>query len=279
MEESWKATSTICFLAFGSCSLAPDALGGRKNPDASHTNSPRPNSPMSGRSQFADSSARTTGLITQYDERRTKGLRLMGKIERLTNALLADRNRATDRGDVVACRVCGYSFRNRGRRGELNGNFCSMRCQDWYNAGNPAPSNPINYAVPIRDCVVIAGPPSLKIGFSSYGGIGIEMRPTSGGFTIRCASCRREFESKGLRCCSPECERCYRERQENLAVMAEVGIEPASKRRCANPECRARIPTWRKGRKVSSLTRFCSPKCARMARTAIDPVFVAETIK
>jgi hypothetical protein len=205
---------------------------------------------------------------------------LTDRQQRLTEALLADRNRVdTDRGDVVACRVCSYSFRNKGRRGELNGNFCSMRCQDWYDAGNPAPSNPLNYAVPLRDYVVIAGPPSLKIGSSSYGGIGIEMRSTSGGFTIRCASCRREFESKGLRCCSTECERSYRERQENLAVMAEVGIEPAFKRRCANPECRARIPTWRKRRKVSSLTRFCSPKCARKARTAIDPFFVAETIK
>jgi hypothetical protein len=201
----------------------------------------------------------------------------MGKIERLTNALLADRNRATDRSDVAACWVCGYSFRYRGRRGELNGNFCSVRCQDWYDAGNPTPSNPVNYAVPLY--VVIAGPPSLKIGSSYYGDIGIEMRSMSGGFTIRCASCRREFESKGLRCCSPECERCYRERQENLAAMAEVGIEPASKRQCANPECRGRIPTWRKGRKVSSLTRFCSPKCARKGRTALEPVFVAETIK
>jgi hypothetical protein len=42
---------------------------------------------------------------------------------------------------------------------------------------------------------------------------------------------------------------------------------------------RGRIPAWRKGRKVSGATRFCSPKCARKARTALDPVFVVETIK
>jgi hypothetical protein len=204
---------------------------------------------------------------------------LTDRQQRLTEALLADRNRVNaDRGDVVACRVCKYSFRNRGRRGELNGNFCSMRCQDWYDAGNPAPSNPINYAVPIRDCVVIAGPPSMKIGSSYYGGIfgdreDAEMKPTTNGFRIQCAHCAKEFESLGLRCCSPECERGYRERQENLAVMAEVGIEPTSKRQCTNPECRGRIPTWRKGRKVSSLTRFCSPKCARMAKNSHRPGF------
>jgi hypothetical protein len=92
------------------------------------------------------------------------------------------------------------------------------------------------------------------------------------GYRIRCASCHREFESKGLRYCSPECERSHRERQENLAAMAEVGTEPPPRRRCANPECRARIPAWRNGRKVSSLTRFCSPKCARKVRAAIDLV-------
>jgi hypothetical protein len=205
---------------------------------------------------------------------------LTGDTKRLAEALLADRNRVIIPDDRIApCFACGHTMIYKGRRGDLNGRFCSTNCQDWYDAGNPAPSNPVDYAVPLRDYVVIAGPPSLKIGSSSYGGIGIEMRPTSGGFTIRCASCRREFESKGLRCCSPECERCYRERQENLAVMAEVGVEPSSKRQCANPECRGRIPAWRKGRKVSGATRFCSPKCARKARTALDPVFVVETIK
>jgi hypothetical protein len=210
---------------------------------------------------------------------------LTDRQQRLTEALLADRSRVdTDRGDVVACRVCGNTFRYKRRRGELNGNFCSVRCQDWYDAGNPAPSNPVNYAVPLRDYVVIAGPASLEIGSSYYGGTfgdqeDAGMKPTTTGFRIQCAHCAQQFESLGLRCCSLECERGYCERQQNLAVMAEVGIEPGPKRQCANPGCGARIPTWRKGRKVSSLTRFCSPKCARKARTAIDPVFVAETIK
>jgi hypothetical protein len=207
------------------------------------------------------------------------------RTKRLADALLADRNRIdTGRRDSIACRICGYSFRYRGRRGELNGNFCSIRCQDWYDAGNPAPSSQIDYAVPLRDYVVVAGPPRLQVGSSYYGGIFADREDaakklTTKGFRIQCARCAKDFESLGLRCCSPKCECGYRERQENLAVMAEVGIEPARKRQCANPECKARIPTWRNGRQVSSSTRFCSPKCARKVRTAIEPVFVAETIK
>jgi hypothetical protein len=100
------------------------------------------------------------------------------------------------------------------------------------------------------------------------------------GFIISCANCRKDFDSKGLRCCSTECERQYTEREVNLAVMAEVGIEPAAKRACL--ECGARIPTWRNGRKVSSATRFCSPKCAQKARRlsdSPDATLNAETMK
>jgi hypothetical protein len=80
------------------------------------------------------------------------------------------------------------------------------------------------------------------------------MTLTEKGCRIRCAHCRKDFESLGLRCCSANCERSYREAQDNRAVMAEVGIEPAAKRRCANPECGAVVPKWRNGRRVSSAT-------------------------
>jgi hypothetical protein len=61
------------------------------------------------------------------------------RAERLAAALLADSNNVP--------------------RGDLNGRFCSMRCQDWFDAGN----NPISYSdidVPLGDWRVIAGPPS-----------------------------------------------------------------------------------------------------------------------
>ena len=92
------------------------------------------------------------------------------------------------------------------------------------------------------------------------------MKMGPSGFLINCANCGKEFDSKGSRCCSTKCERLYRDRQDNLAIMAEVGIEPAPKRQCANPECDRPIPKWRNGRKVRSDTRFCSPKCANGAK-------------
>jgi hypothetical protein len=46
------------------------------------------------------------------------------------------RNDKPSNHDIAACWSCGYTFTYRGRRGDLNGNFCSMRCQDWYDAGN-----------------------------------------------------------------------------------------------------------------------------------------------
>jgi hypothetical protein len=160
------------------------------------------------------------------------------KLQRLTEALLADRAVAPSRHNIISCFVCGYTFVFKGARRDLNGNFCSLRCQDWYDAGNA----PISYRW--RD----------------------DMQKTAEGFKIACAHCRKGFESKGLRCCSGECERSYREREANLAVMAQAGIEAKVKRRCEC--CGAVIPTWRNGRKVSSATRFCSPKCAQKTRKA-----------
>jgi hypothetical protein len=177
--------------------------------------------------------------------------------QRLTEALLADRSRADgDHTDITACWSCGSAFRYKRRR-DLNGNFCSMRCQDWYDVGN----TPIEhdhaekaYKTLNNKWRVVARSPGVEVGAPYYAGMfprhhsSTTMTMTEKGYQIRCASCHREFESKGLRCCSPECERCYRERQENLAVMAEVGIEPAHKKRCANPECRARISYLAQGK-------------------------------
>ena len=143
--------------------------------------------------------------------------------------------------NVVACWSCGFTYCYRARHGDLNGNFCSMRCQDWYDAGNPAQHQQPAIIYRWRD--------------------GRPMQMGKHGFLINCAQCGREFDSKGLRCCSRDCEQSYRERQDNLAVMAEVGMEPPAKRHCANPVCGQAIPKWRNGRRVRSDQRFCSPKC------------------
>jgi hypothetical protein len=167
-------------------------------------------------------------------------------IASLTAAILADRDRPSTQHNIIPCFVCGHTFVYRGRRDDasgtdrsLNGRFCSIRCQDWFDAGSSAlPSADIDY--------------SMKRG--------------SSGFYIDCAHCRMEFESLGLQCSSIECERSLRERQDNLTVMAEAGIEPKAKRQCL--QCGTVIPHWRKGRRVSKSVRFCSEKCSKRVRRA-----------
>jgi hypothetical protein len=134
--------------------------------------------------------------------------------------------------DVTKCYSCGHSMLAR------RGRFCSDRCRDWYDAGRPS--------------------------FDEQR----ERQRQDITRRIQCQGCQREFESRGLHCCSIECDRLYREREDNRQVMAEVGIEPAAKRHCEGPNCSATIPKWRRGRRVSRATRFCSSKCARRARIA-----------
>ena len=140
---------------------------------------------------------------------------------------------------ITECFSCGFGIRYRGSR------FCSERCREWFDAGR------LPYSAP-------------RIGYCWRDGRLMKMG--SRGFPIDCAHCGKEFDSKGLRCCTIECERRYRERQDNLAVMAQAGIEAAPKRQCANTECGQTVPKWRKGRKVSGATRFCSRRCAEAAR-------------
>jgi endogenous inhibitor of DNA gyrase (YacG/DUF329 family) len=143
---------------------------------------------------------------------------------------------------TVQCFSCGHGMTYRRSR------FCSDRCREWFDAGSLAYQ-------------------STRIVYRDRAGN--EMRVGRAGFMIRCAHCAKEFESKGLRCCSVECERGRRERKDNLAAMAEVGIEPAAKRQCE--ACGIKIPKWRNGRRVSSKTRFCSAQCQRTtAKTAQD---------
>ena len=57
---------------------------------------------------------------------------MTGTTERLTAAILADPARPTTHHNIVPCFVFGYTFVYKGRRGDLGGRFCSMRCQDWF---------------------------------------------------------------------------------------------------------------------------------------------------
>ena len=130
--------------------------------------------------------------------------------------------------EPAACFACGRSY----CMGD--GRFCSSRCRSAFDAGWPAyEPQVVNYGMPM----------------------------TRDGFAIVCAGCSKTFSSKGLRCCSTNCERNCREREQNLATMAEAGIEPSVKRKCA---CGAVIPKWLpSGRAVSASKRFCSDRCKR----------------
>jgi predicted nucleic acid-binding Zn ribbon protein len=133
--------------------------------------------------------------------------------------------------NITKCFSCGYTYVSK-----LGKRFCSDRCREWFDAGNPSYQQQQEWV----------------------------RKPSA--MSIVCQGCQKEFESEGLRCCSIDCERRYRERQENLAIMAAVGDKPRERRRCANPRCERSIPTWRNGRRIRSDTRFCSPKCADGAK-------------
>jgi hypothetical protein len=130
--------------------------------------------------------------------------------QRLADALLADRQREiSSRHNIISCFLCGYTFFCKERQGGLNGRFCSMRCQDWYDAGNP----PIAAAkdTSLVGWRVITGPPRVEVGNDYYASVfarraPIPMKRTTDRFKINCAHCGTEFESNGLRCCSLKCE-------------------------------------------------------------------------
>jgi hypothetical protein len=171
------------------------------------------------------------------------------------------------RHNIVPCVACGYTYAYKGRHGELSGRFCSPKCQNWYDAGGSAYGAPDE--VSLTDWKVVAGD---NVGADYYtlilGHTSIAMKRSTSGLKIKCVGCSKEFDSRGLRYCSNTCSRNHRERQDNLAVMAEAGMEPATKRGCAGPGCEKTIPKWRNGRAVSSVTRFCSPACGRRAQRA-----------
>jgi hypothetical protein len=165
--------------------------------------------------------------------------------------------------DAIRCVSCGRGMTR--RRGNP---FCSECCRAWYDAGNTGHAQDWrqpNPSVGVVGWKVIAGSPGVEVGSDPY----VALKPRDRrqgdiGVWIECAHCGRSHESKGHRCCSAECERRYSERQDNLRLMAEVGIEPAAKRRCQC--CGAVIPKWRNGRRVRRTAQFCSDGCARRAR-------------
>jgi hypothetical protein len=152
-----------------------------------------------------------------------------------------------------SCFACGRSYCS----GE--GRFCSARCRAAFDVGGP-----------VYEPIDVDRFYSLPKGRH--------------GFLIDCPTCRMPFDSRGLRCCSIDCERGYRDKQKLEAELADDPFR-AIKRKC--DACRRDIPNWRNGRRVSKATRFCSDRCATAARrksAGLDPsdqtsVLSPETVK
>jgi hypothetical protein len=88
-------------------------------------------------------------------------------------------------------------------QGKLNGNFCSTRCQAWFDEGKATYEQQCEYERKLMGAalgafVVVAGPPELEVGSKFYPGLGFSgmpMRRGSHGFYIACKHCNRELEN------------------------------------------------------------------------------------
>jgi hypothetical protein len=143
--------------------------------------------------------------------------------------------------DLDQCFLCGRTF-SRERGHGINNRFCNDLCLDAYDTG------------------YVHREPKPPLGFPVRGD----------GFLITCRSCKREFVSKGLRCCSPKCDAAYRESIEVAAITAEVGMESTGyvKRTCEH--CGNPLPRYvGEGKKrKQSIKRFCSTRCQQAAKRA-----------
>jgi hypothetical protein len=133
--------------------------------------------------------------------------------------------------DVTKCHMCGYTF-TPVRGFGINKRFCSRLCVDAYDAGYSchagglykhraagARSGDGGVAVPAYDR---NGNLKNPRGSRPYAR---NLPAGGGGFLIECRQCKRQFASKGLRCCSPECERQLLDAKKTKAELAKVEME------------------------------------------------------
>jgi hypothetical protein len=190
------------------------------------------------------------------------------KANNLAAALMRDRERPSKKpSSSIDCFLCERSFTYRAPQGDASGRFCSDKCREAYDAGHRR-AEPADPYKDISWRVVTGGDPGYLPS--------TPMRRGPVGWKLTCPGCQREFETKGLRYCSTECERRSRERQENAELMAEVGMQVEAKPVCSMPGCENPIPKWRNGRRVSKRARFCdrhSRHCRKNGRRkrVLDP--------
>jgi len=182
-------------------------------------------------------------------------------------------------GEAIACFQCSKPFNYRGPRGGNSGRFCSDQCRVEYDVPGAFTFDPFR----VKRWHVIAGG---DLGYlASTPMTPVKRKDQPGGWRVACRGCGKTFEARGWAYCSAMCKRLSAERTEAREAMAEGGMDGPVKRRCECPCCENTVPNWRKGRRVSSKTRFCSPRCARAAKTlaghTLRPtsLLVAETSK
>jgi hypothetical protein len=142
-----------------------------------------------------------------------------------------------EEGKPTKCMCCGASYiYRRPTDDERVGRFCSKRCQDNYDFRVASHSAPTRYTF-------VDGRP---------------MRAADSGFVRECRFCRKPFVSRGLQCCSYECERALKDRLDTLEVAARIGHIARPHRVCEG--CGGRVP-----RHARANQRFCSSRCQQKA--------------
>jgi hypothetical protein len=182
----------------------------------------------------------------------------MSSAGKLARQILDDRAKPRPAPRVGGCFLCGRSYSPQPAAGDASTRFCNIKCRGAYDAGTALAVEPNPFVV--DQWRVIAGPPPGHMPKAPR-------MMGRHGFYIDCCHCKREFESRGLRCCSAECARALKSRAEAVAIVAEVGGELAAKRKCEC--CGGEIPNWTgegfKRHRTRKSQRYCSARCQRKA--------------
>jgi hypothetical protein len=159
---------------------------------------------------------------------------------------------------TATCFRCAKPFAYRGPRGDDNGRFCSTHCQIEYDIPGAFSFDPFK----VTRWRVIAGDPGYLVATSMTP---VKHKDQPGGWRVARRGCGKPFESRGWAYCSRDCKHLSAERTANRAAIVEADMDLPAKPPCQAPGCRHTIPVWRKGRRVSSKTRFCSDVCRSRA--------------
>jgi hypothetical protein len=182
----------------------------------------------------------------------------MSSVGKLARQILDDRAKPRPAPRVGCCFLCGRSYSTQSLDGDSSTQFCSAKCRGAYDAGIALAVEPNPFVV--DQWRVIAGPPPGRMPKAPR-------MMGRHGFYIDCLHCKREFESRGLRCCSAECGRALKSRADTAATMAEVGMVLIEKRKCES--CGGDIPNWTgegfKRHRTRKSQRYCSARCQRKA--------------